>query len=116
MPGRTVLRLENVAVARRKALRGSGLLAIQQAGAASKATQRALRRAASPHVSRGEMLTPRTLRRREMADSCFEGMTWSKKETWLFDMLNKRRAERHAPSLQRRSRAVGRAGVGSLPT
>ena len=62
------------AVARRKALRGSGLLAIQQARAASSPTQRALRRATSPHVWRGELLTPRTLRRRE------------NERVWLFDI------------------------------
>ena len=44
---------KNVAVARREALRCPGLLAVQQAGAASSATQRALRRAASPHVVEG---------------------------------------------------------------
>jgi hypothetical protein len=41
---------QNVAVARRKALRGSGLPAIRQAGAASSPLKCALRRAASPHV------------------------------------------------------------------
>ena len=44
---------KNVAVARRKALRGSSLLAIQQAGAASSPLKCALRRAASPHVFEG---------------------------------------------------------------
>ena len=41
---------QNPAVARREALRGSGLLAIQQAGAASSPLFRALRRAISPHL------------------------------------------------------------------
>jgi hypothetical protein len=57
---------KNVAVARRKALRGSGLLAIQQAGAALSPQKCALRRATSPHVFEGNMLTPRTRKRREI--------------------------------------------------
>ena len=64
--------LNNVAVARRKALRGSGLPAIRQAGAASVTTKCALRRAASPHVARGEMLIARTRKRRENAISCLQ--------------------------------------------
>ena len=44
---------QNVAVARRKALRGSGSLAIQRERNASSPLKCALRRATSPHVWRG---------------------------------------------------------------
>ena len=64
---------KNVAVARRKALRGSGLLAIQPVGAASSPLKCALRRATSPHVWRGDMLTPRTRKRREIAGAWLSG-------------------------------------------
>ncbi len=92
---------KNVAVARRKALRGRPALAIQRAPIASSPLKCALRRAASPHVLRGEMLTPRTpLAPRDCASVAVR------------DVDQQRRTNRCAPSLKPRSGAVGRAGAG----
>jgi hypothetical protein len=71
----------NVAVARRKALRGSGLLAIQLARTASSPLKCALRRATSPHVLEGRHAhtsDAKAPRERELMISAI---------AWLFDRL-----------------------------
>ncbi len=74
---------KNVAVARRKALRGRPALAIQCAPIASSATKCALRRATSPHVFGEDYSHLGRHGRRENAVSCLQDMTG------LFDMLIK---------------------------
>ena len=105
VPGSTVPRPKTVAVARRQALRGSGLPAIRQAGAASETTPRAWRRAASPHVFEGRPAHTSDAQAPRECERMFSDITG------LFDMLiRQRRAGRCAPSLKPRS-GEGRGGA-----
>ena len=72
VPGSTVPWPKIVAVARRQALRGSGLPAIRQAGAASVPPLAPCGVPPPLMSSRGDLLTPRTRKRRE------NGIAWVK--------------------------------------